>query len=660
MIFSYNWLKDYVRKLPEAQRLAELLTMHSFEVVEVHPVKSSKTGQFNGVKKIGKDWILDIDVLPNRAPDCFSYLGIARECSALTNSKFQTPNSKQIPNSKFQTKDFVSVEVGDKQACPRYTAKVVTEVKVGPSPKWLKERIEICGLNSINNIVDIANYVMLETGQPLHAFDGQKLKGKKIIVRFARKGEKITTLDNQKFNLGPGILVIADSENPLAIAGIKGGKGPEVSKKTETVVLESANFNPRIIRKGSRNLNLKTDASIRFEHGLDPNLTEFAINRAAYLIQEIAGGKVAKGLVDVYPKKVYPKRIKLDLDYLESLLGVKIPLREIRKILEKLGFKIKKQPYGESAKRRPVKLKILDVEVPTFRLDISWPEDLIEEVGRIAGFEKIPAIFPVAALVPPKRNEEVFWENIVKDILKEQGFTEVYNYSFVSEKGGVEVENPISSEYKYLRSELSTGLLKNTQKNLKNFPEVKIFELGKVFSTRSEKRMLGGAVSSEGFYYLKGIVDLLLHKLGISDIWYKEQGRKSAQIRANAINLGFLNERVFEIDFEKLQKLCSEEHEYRPLSKFPALVRDLAVLVPPRTKAAEVLNVINAAGGVLVRDVDLFDVYEGDELPGGKKNLAFHIIYQSDKKTLTSNEVEKIHQKIIKTLEKNPLWQVRK
>ena len=632
MIFSYNWLKEYVKNLPKPERLSDLLTMHSFEVKEV--------------KKIKRDWTLDIDVLPNRAHDCFCHLGIAREISAITGLALVLPTLDVRKTDRHRMS--VTVEVRDKMACPRYTAKAVTEVKVASSPKWMQERLKTCGLRPVNNIVDIANYVMLETGQPLHAFDGEKLEGKKILVRFAKKGEKITTLDNQRFNLDPDILVIADAKKPIAIAGIKGGKEPEIDKKTKVVVLESANFYRRAIRKSSKKLNLKTDASWRFEHGLDPNLTEFAINRAVFLIQKVAGGKFDSGIVDVYPKKVYPKKIKLNLNYVESLLGVRIPEKKIKSILKKLGFRL--MGLGNP----------LLAEVPTRRLDVSLAEDLIEEIGRIYGYEKIPAVFPVVSLIPSKRNLDIFWENIVKNILKEAGFTEVYNYSFISEKGGVEVENPVSSEYKYLRPSLIPNLLKNIEKNLRYFSEIKIFELGKVFEGRKEKRQLSGSVVGQDFYYLKGVIDLLLNKLGISDIQYEERGLRVALIKVNGTALGFLKEKVFELDFEKLQKLASEEHQYHPLSKFPSAVRDLAILVPRETKVVEVLNKINAAGGRLVRDIDLFDIYQGTELPQGKKNLAFHIVYQAEDRTLKSEEIDKIHQKIIKTLEKKPRWQVRK
>jgi len=634
MIFSYNWLKEYIKgKVPEPKKLAEFLTMHSFEVGEV--------------KKIKGDWVLDIDVLANRGPDCFSHVGIAREIAVITNSKLQIPNSKQTPNSKFKTKDFISVEIRDKKTCSRYTAKVVIDVKVGPSPKWLKDRLGACGLNSINNIVDIANYVMLETGQPLHAFDGQKLAGKKIIVRLARDREKIVTLDEQKLDLDSSILVIADAEKPIAVAGIKGGKLPEIDKKTKVVVLESANFDQRIIRQGSKKLALKTDASLRFEHGLDPNLTETAINRTAQLIQKIAGGKIAQGLVDVYPQKVYPKRVKLDLKYLESLLGIKISQKKITNILKKLDFTVK----GSL------------VVVPTLRRDISLPEDLIEEIGRIYGYEKIPAVFPVISLAPPKRNLDIFWENKTKDILKGFGFTEVYNYSFVSQGGdnSIEIENPMSKEQKYLRENLAFNLQRNIKLNKNNFKDIRIFEIGKVFyQPAEEENRVAGITLTGSFYDVKGIVEGLLNRLGISDIKYIEDARKSAAVKVGQEKVGVISENYFELNFDKVKKMASEEVLYQPISRYPSAVRDLAVLVPRQTKVVQVLNRINTVGGKLVRDVDLFDIYEGEELPQGKKNLAFHIIYQSEERTLKSKEVDEIHQKIIKSLEKEPTWQVRK
>ncbi|OGZ17359.1 MAG: phenylalanine--tRNA ligase subunit beta [Candidatus Nealsonbacteria bacterium RBG_13_36_15] len=539
---------------------------------------------------------------------------------------------------------------------------------------------------------------MLETGQPLHAFDGEKLRDRKIIVRFAKDKEKIVTLDGEKYDLYKDILVIADSKLPIAIAGIKGGKEPEIDRKTKTVVIESANFNQKIIRKGSKSIDLKTDASLRFEHGIDPDLTEITINRAVSLIQEIAGGKIARGLVDFYPRRALSKKIILDLNYAEELLGVKIPKSEIIKTFKNLGFKV----FQSSSQK-------LKVEIPTRRLDIYLPEDLIEEIGRIQGYKKIPAKFPLAALLPPKRNDQIFWENLSKRALKELSFTEVYNYSFGGEelreifgyKRGelIEIENPVSIKQKYLRPSLIPNLLVNLKINLKNFSEIRIFELGKIYEKKGkgaeEKRIIAGAVfrkesksQAEIFFELKGTVDSLLNQLGISDIWYDFykptpeesklsfwQIKKSAEIKIGRVEIGFLgaisskileelkineNLAIFEIDFETLSQLCSEEHEFRPLSRYPSAVRDLAVLVPRRVLVEEVLNIINTAGGKVVRDVDIFDIYEGEEMPEGKKNLAFHIIYQAEDRTLNSLEIDRIHQKIIKALEKKLEWQVRK
>jgi len=698
MIFSYNWLQSFFKKrLPEPEKLAKLLTLHSFEV--------------KAVKKFKNDRVLDIDVLPNRGPDCFSHLGVAREISAILNSKLQIPNYKPKEDRNLRTKDFISIEVKPRQACLRYTAKVITNVKVGSSPKWLKDKLEVCGLQSINNIVDIANFVMLETGQPLHAFDLEKLEGRRIVVRFAKGRERIVTLDEKTSELNPEILVIADAKRPVAIAGIKGGIMPKIDEKTKIVVLESANFNPGVIRRASQKLNLKTDASLRFEHGIDPNLTEFAINRAAFLTQKIANGKVAKGLVDFYSKKVLPKQIKLDLDYTKRLLGLEIPRKEIKSILESLGLKV--------TETRSLTNKIL-VEVPTFRLDINLPEDLIEEIGRIYGFQRIPAHPPLVSLIPPERNLNIFWEDFVKDVLKEAGFSEVYNYSFISEKMAkifgyqvkdlIEIENPVSLEQKFLRPNLILNLLKNVKDNKKKFEEIKIFELGKIFQKDSvEKKALTGLMvrlrspstlslsnglifkkeSKETFFELKGVSDLLLNKMGISQIFYDEyeatpdeskisiwHPKKCAEIKVDHQEIGFLGEIspkildnlgissqekivVFDFDFEKLQKLASEEHEFRPLSKYPSAVRDLAILVPPETRVEEVLSKIEIAGGSLVRDVDLFDIYEGEELPEGKKNLAFHIIYQAEDRTLSSKEIDELQQKIIKALEEVD-WQVRR
>ena len=677
MIFSYNWLQSFFKqKLPKPEKLAEVLTLHFAEVEEV--------------KKVNQDFALEIDVRPNRAGDCFSHLGIAREISAVFKLKIHPPKNfdELKEEKKLRNKDDFSIDIKNKNSCFRYSAKIIKDVKVGPSPNWIKERLITCGLKPINNVVDITNYVMLETGQPLHAFDYEKIEGKKIIVRFAKKGEKIFTLDDQEYQLDGDILVIADTKKPIGIAGIKGGKNSGIDETTKTIVLEAANFNPLTIRKGSRKLNLKTDASLRFEHGIDPNLTEKAINRACYLIQEIAGGKPKRGLIDFYPKKFLPKIIDLNLGYLEKILGIEIPEKAVINILQSLAFKVKK---GKKAKS-------LVVVVPTFRLDISIPEDLVEEVGRIYGYQKIPSNLPFTFLKIPSKNPELFWEDFAKNILKEIGFVEVYNYSFISEKNKeifgekklIEIENPVSQDYKYLRTSLIPNLLKIVQKNQKQFKEIKIFELGKIFlPPNKEKKMLSGLIfGREKFLEGKGIVDLLLNKMGVCGVWYDEyqptpedsemeiwKKERCAEIKVNEKEIGFLGEisrnvlenlkieddvLVFDLDFDKLAKLASEEHEFKPLSPYPCAIRDIAVLVPKETKVEEVLNVIEIAGGKLVRDVDLFDIYEGEELPENRKNLAFHVVFQADDRTLTNQEINEIQDKIINALEENLNWTVRK
>ncbi len=682
MKYSYNWLKEYVPKLPGPEKLAEGLTMRSLEVEEI--------------KKDGNDHILDIDVLSNRVHDCASHVGIAREAAAAMGIDFKFSLLQPKEDNKQKTGDFIKIEVKNGEDCPRYTARVATDLKVGPSPQWLKNKLIACGLRPINNIVDIMNYVMLEVGQPLHAFDREKLAGGKIIVRRAKKGERIITLDNEEYSLDNNVLVIADSEKPIAIAGIKGGITPEVSNNTKTIIIESATFNPTLIRKASRGIGLRTDASARFEGDLDPNLAEEAINRAASLVQKIAKGKIIGGVVDVYPKKAFPKRIKLDLIYLTRLLGCEIKVNETKKILKRLGFTILDH-----------KDSVLEVEIPTRRRDISIPEDLIEEIGRIYGYENISAELPQACLISPKRNERFFWGNMVKDIFKELGFSESYNYSFINlgdidayglqKDQLLEVLNPISLDYQYLRPNLIINLLKNVRDNFKNFKGMKIFELDKIYIGPSdkmiEKIMLTGIIAEEkeifdnGFYEAKGVIDSFLNKIGISDILYnpyhtdsannKEEIwniQKCAEIKIGRDKIGFLGKVspnilkklkikgvvvIFDIDFEKIIDIALEEHEYQPISRFPSAVRDLALLVPRGVLVEEALNKINVAGGSLVRDVDLFDMYEGEAISQGKKNLAFHIIYQAEDRTLESSEIDRLHRGIIKVLEENAGWQVR-
>jgi len=691
MLFSFKILKSFFKeKLPEPKIIAEKLTMHSFEV-EV-------------IKKVNGDFLFDIDVLPNRSPDCFSHYGLAREISVLfdLNLKSLNSNFKEIKNKK--TSDFLTIKVENKEDCRRYIGRIVFDLKVKESPKWLKETLNLFGINSINNIVDLANYVMLETGQPLHVFDFDKIASnksqkKEIIVRRAKNKEKIITLDKKEYDLDNEILVISDRKGPLAIAGVKGGKRAEVSEKTKNIIIESANFNQRIIRKASRKLKLRTDASWRFENGLDPNLASFAINRFLHLIQESSGGKILKSSFDFYPEKVLPKRIMLDINYLKSLLGEKIEKKEILKIIKKLNFKI----------LRSSKNSIL-VRIPTFRLDISIPEDLIEEIARIYGFEKISPKMP--RILPSNREQyfsDTFFEKKIRDFMIAVGFSETYNYSFFSlnlikmfsfkKDNLIELENPVSSEYQFLRNSLIPNLILDVEKNQANYKIQRLFEIGKVFSkNRSgnsffEKKEFAGLIFNEnrnieGFYELKGIIDSLFKKLGINSIFYDDYGienlfsdycflhpKRVAEIKVDNKKVGFLGEVsplflkkigvlgtifLFSLDFEKIKSFEIQEYEFQPIPVFPAVVRDITVLVPKKTKVAEIMNLIYLGGGEFLRDVDLFDIYYNENLKQDKKSLSFHLIFQSEDKNLDSKTVNKILKNIINFLEKRQNFEVKK
>lgn len=677
MLFSYNWLQSFFnKKLPEPKKLAEILTMKAFEV--------------EGVKKISKDWVLDIDVLPNRAPDCLSHFGIAREIGAILGLSVRSPEYKVKEYENLKSSNFIDVKVENKDDCLRYCARVVLGVKVKKSPKWLVEKLKICGLKPINNIVDVTNYIMLETGQPLHAFDLDKIEGKKIVVKRAKKGEKILTLDNIEYNLDEDVLVIADKKEPIAIAGIKGGKKAEITNSTKNIVLESANFDQVLTKRASLKLNLITDASRRFSYGLDPNLTLDAINRAVFLIQKLAGGKILKEVIDFYPKKISPKKIELSLEKVRSILGIKISYQEIFKILKSLGFKILTLSQD----------KVL-IEIPTFRLDIEFQEDLIEEIGRLYGYEKIPSQFPLSTFILPEKNIEIFWGEKIKDILKEIGFCEVLTYSFLREDDiknfsfqlneVLEIKNPVSLEYQFLRPSLIPNLLKVVKKNEPYFSEIKIFELGKIFkkekSKIKEKKQVTGLILGEKFLEAKGVIDLLFEKLGIAGLWYdsykptpKEtklkiwQKNKIAEVKVDHQEIGFLGEiseeilekyriknkvTVFDLDFEKISKIATEEVEYEEISPFPAAIRDISVLVPQDVLVEDVVKKIQFVSP-LIRDVDLFDIYESEELGEGKKSLAFHVIFQAKDHTLSPKELEELQNKVIEELEKEEDWKVRR
>ena len=711
MKFSYNWLKEFVPFRESPEKLAELLTLRSFEV--------------ESVEKVHGDWLLNVALLPNRIPDASGHIGIAKEIAAVGNYKVK---EKVLETKKYSSgiaRQMLDVQIEKGADCARYVALVIDGVRVKESPEWMKKRLELLGLQSINNLVDAANFIMLETGQPLHVFDYSKLdlnnnenrkrefqiskfqiqnKLKTIVVRRAKKGEKILALDDKEYALSPEILVIADSKNPAAIAGIKGGKDSGVSSETRTIVLEAANFDPAAIRGGSKILGIKTDASYRFEHGIDPNLSDFAMRRLADLILRLSGGE-SKGMIDVYPKKVEPTKRAFRIEYANRLIGEDIPREFYLRSLTNLGMRVEEKNRSE-----------LIVEIPTVRRDIVCEEDLIEEAGRLYGYEKISAKLPDGVYVPSEGNSELFLENKIRDIASGFGFTESYAYEFTGDREledfeesallSVELGNPTSPETKYLLRRPLTKYVRQVSENLRHFDSVKLFGIAKSFSLDHvtdqrhglvERKQLVLAVAEKGesgeglFYELKGAIDGILEALGITEHIYgdvfepgkgkDDQGlrmfhpHRAATIRIGDESIGMIGEirpavlermktkarvTAVQIDIQSLTRLVEDESEYRQISKYPTIIRDVAVIVPFNLKMETVLNVIENAGGEMLVDTDLFDYfYDEDMRHNDKKSLAFHLKFESADRTLTDKEVNGIMEKIVTSLETRD-WAVRK
>lgn len=654
--------------------------------------------ELEDMRKIGSDTQLEFNILPNRGHDALSHVGMAREICAVEGRKFSFPRlSLGLKVESLGLK----VEIKDKNLCSRYIGAIIENVKVSTSPKWMRERLLVSGIKPINNIVDITNYVMLETGQPLHAFDAKKTTGN-IIVRKAKKGERIRLLDEKIYELNENNLVIADSEKALALAGVMGGFGSSISNKTTSIILESANFNSTNIRKTRTSHNIITESSYRFEREIDPNLAEIAMARAVELLKKYGGKKVnVSAIADVYPKKVKPWQIKLNADYVNNLLGEKIPASKMKNILENLGLNVK------AAKN------ILNCEIPTRRIDLKTQEDLIEEIGRIYGYENIKEQAPVVEVKTSTQNVKRDFENNLRDVLSGLGFSEVYNYSFYGKddiekcnlkiEDHVEVANPLSLDQQYLRKTLVPNLLKNVALNLKNFSEFQIFEIGKKFfeenGTPKEVDCLAGALVDSSakdnlFFEMKSKLEGLLNKLDYKNTKYEipaSPARSAESRRAGGLNteykywhqsrtakilidgkkigkVGEINPQVlkkygikqrvavFGLKIPALLEINFLEKKYLPISKFPTVERDISMFVNKNAKYNEIVTKINKAGGKLVLGVELFDVFEKE----GEKSLALRLKIGSDAKTLTSAEIDAVMKKIISALEKDLKVKVRK
>ena len=649
------------------------------------------------------DTIFDLEVTPNR-PDCLCVIGIAREVAALTGQEVRLPKS-DYEEEEQSIDALVSVNIASPDLCPRYCASLITGVTISSSPVWLQRRLKSYGMRPINNVVDITNYVMLEHGQPLHAFDYHKLKGQKIIVRRAEKGEVMTTLDEVERALDEDVLVIADEEKPVAIAGIMGGLESEVTDETTAILLESANFTRATIRRGARRFQLNSEASLRFEKGLSRELPLVALKRATRLFQELANGKVVKGVVDAYPGRPEPEGILVSAEEVKRLAGLEAGIDEIVRVLASLGFECSQNVIASEAKQSPQ----ISVTAPYWRSDISCAADLVEEVVRIIGYDKIPTTMLSATLPEQEPSPRLKLRERIRKIMVGLGFQEVLTYSLTSleklqklslipltpplEKGDLEgfeplkVANPMTKEQEYLRPNLRAGLLATLANNQKvESGSIRLFEIGKVFLPRGnelpqEKEMLCALLSGAksdlswrgekgelDFFDAKGVAESLLRGLRIAAEFKPGSDQnlspaESAEIITDGDRigvLGILHPRVaqafelsgtvclIEIDLERLLTRSIGEKKYTPIYRFPAVSRDIALVVDEQTSYRQVESIIRSFP--LVTEVTLFDLYTGEQIPQGKKSFAIRIVYQSPEHTLTDDEVNEIQQKMLDRL----------
>ncbi len=639
--------------------------------------------------------VLEIDITPNRG-DCLSHLGIAREIAAITSQTVSLPEIT-FPEEGEPVGNLIQIKIIDPELCFRYVARIITDVTIAQSPSWLAARLESVGIRSINNVVDITNFVLMETGQPLHAFDYDLIKGGKIYVRPAMQGERFQTLDKIERLLDSSMLMIADAQRPIAIAGLMGGIESEVTQNTKNILIESALFNPVSIRKTARSLGLNTEASQRFEKGVDPDGILISANRATQLILQIAGGKVAKGAIDLYPKQIKKEPINVRPKKVNKILGLSLSSDNIYEILKNLSFKPLSQP-GENMEFLP----------PSFRQDIINQIDIVEEIARLYGYNKIPVTIPSGKIsIEAKVSKGQKIEEIIRDTLIGAGFYENITYSFTKEslfdniKFGVfenyyeliKIKNPLTEEQDALRPSLIPNLIQMAVYNQSRQEyDIKIFEIGTCFfpvpereSPPKEGKRLGilmaGRRTGEHwlrkeeeiiFYDLKGLIEFLIESLGIQGYHFKKatsawlDTESSLQVLYQDKQLGILGSLaskardIFslkgpffaaEVDMDCIYKISVPgKYKYKKIPKFPPVLRDMAVVVEKEVPFKQIRDIILNEGGELLKDLSLFDLYIGPQIPAGKKGLAFAFTYRSDERTLKDEEVNKVHQRIYERL----------
>lgn len=631
-----------------------------------------------------EDEVIEFEITSNR-PDCLSMIGMAREVAATIGSQLKYPNVV-VKESEENSKDKIKVIVEDTEGCQRYVARVIEDVTIEPSPQWMQRRLAKAGVRPINNIVDITNYVMLEYGQPLHAFDADYIEGNTIVVKKGKRGQYFKTLDGIDRKVKDYMTMICDNNKSLAIAGIMGGEESEVTPKTKRIVLESAYFEPETVRLTSRQLSLRTEASSRFEKGLDPNAVKLAADRACQLIEELGAGKVLKGAVDVYPIKREAKIINIRPHRINELLGIKLTNQEIIDILNSLEMEVKLNEDDT-----------LQVIVPTHRIDLEQDADFAEEVGRIYGYDRIPATMAKTNIVAGGKTNGQIIEDITKNSLNAMGLNEILTYSFVSPKSVDKIRlsknsikrnfitliNPLGDETSVMRTSLLPNLLEVMARNFnKKVESFRAFEIGRIFIPRMnssnqlphEVQNLAIGIYGDGDYFtLKGIVEGLFDILGIKDYIYEVEkhhptfhpGRCGDIIYGDHTigTLGEIHPKVMEnygitekcycaeLDFQLLLQLTRLDIIYTPLPKYPAISRDFAVVVKDDVMVKEIEKIIVANSGEILEDYKLFDFYKGNQIPEGYKSIAYALTYRHRERTLKDEEVNIVHEKILKTIE---------
>lgn len=697
MKISYNWLKEFVAIKANPQKLAEDLSLFGHSVESVTKIETCPERPRNNRRGSRMDWILDLEITANRG-DCLCILGITHEVRALYNIPITTNSS--ILHSIRENVDFgkkIKVEIIDSKICPRYTARIIDGVKVVESPKWLKDRLAAIGIRPINNIVDITNYVMIERGQPLHAFDYDKIYAGKMIVRPAKKGESVITLDGIKRQLDEDALVIENQGRLIDLVGIMGGANSEVDKKTKTIILQGAVFDPVLIRRTSKKLGLVTEASYRYERGVDPEGTIYGVDRAAELIKKLCPGAKIGGLIDIQAQKIQPTKIKFNPDQINKLLGTKIAIKDMIKYLDRLGFKIPVENRGSSVRSIGTTQlpNYLTTQPPTYRIyDIKIWQDLAEEIARVHGYAKLAGSLPKKTKT--QENKEFNKKEALKDLLTKYGFIEVYSYSFVDEKLlkalGInlnncrKVINSVAPELKYLRPSLLPSLLTAVAKN-PWAPEVKIFEIGRVFQNRGRMRK-GTRNDTEGEQWQLGIVTTEKFDTEIKKVLENLKIKAKIESVPQSV-LDFLKIRRpvryvlvdlskklldrFSYPRESVLRSAMIRVRYRKVSEFAPTIRDLAFIVDKKVDSEKIRQTI-AKLDVHILLVELFDEFYFDKTSAGSalssefdqrdlrnmKNVAYHIWLQDLKGPMKEKEVNKIIRKIIKHIENKFRAKLRK